>query len=192
MFIRACAGGALLARSLLSARVNATKEDRTMAKKVLVPVNKNDRLEEVIHYIEKVTQPGASVVFLINHPTINHKWLQAYCGIIECGLEKTLAIERMVQSYSMKMRSQLARQKVFNTCAALHKLGVKVAVENYTGGLRKALKSYVLGGDVDLIVMRPGIGNRFMNFLQGVVSICDLTRRSAFSPVFVHNPKGHI
>jgi hypothetical protein len=74
----------------------------------------------------------------------------------------------------------------------LHKLGVKVAVENYTGGLRKALKSYALGGAVDLIVMRPGIGNRFMNFLQGVVSIRNLIRRNALSPVFVLNPKGHI
>ncbi|MGE5305318.1 MAG: hypothetical protein ACM3TN_18565 [Alphaproteobacteria bacterium] len=163
-----------------------------MAEKILVPLKRYDRVEEVIPYIEKVTQPGASVVFLIHHPTNNHKWLQAYCGIMESGLEKTLAIRRMVESYSMKMRSQLARQKVFNTCAALHKLGVKVAVEIYTGSLRKTLKSHVLGGDVDLIVMRPGIGNRFMNFLQGVISVRNLIRRTAFVPVFVLNPKQHI
>jgi hypothetical protein len=177
---------------LLPVRVNAKKEDRTMAEKILVPLKRHDRVEEVIPYIEKVTRPGASVVFLIHHPVNSLKWLQAYCGIMECGLEKTIAMRRMVESYSMKMRRQLAQHKVFNTCEALHRLGVKVAVEIYTGSLRKTLRSYVLGGDVDLIVMRPGIGHRIMNFLQGVVSIRAMVQRTAFSPVFILNPKGHI
>jgi hypothetical protein len=111
---------------------------------------------------------------------------------MECGLEKTMAIRRMVESYSVKMRRQLAQQKVFHTCEALHMLGVKVAVEIYTGSLRKTLRSYVLGGDVDLIVMRPGIGHRIMNFLQGMVSIPNMIRQTALSPVFVLSPKGHI
>jgi hypothetical protein len=182
----------LLAHSLLSIWVNAKKEDTTMAEKILVPLKRHDRVEEVIPYIDKVTQPGASVVFLIHHPVDGLKWLQAYCGIMECGLEKTMAIRRMVESYSIKMRRQLAQQKVFHTCDALHKLGVKVAVEIYTGNLRKTLRSYVLGGDVDLIVMRPGIGHRIMIFLQGMVSIRNIVRQTAFSPVFVLSPKGHI
>jgi hypothetical protein len=161
-----------------------------MAEKILVPLKRHDRVEEVVPYIEKVTQPGPSVVFLIHHPVNSFKWLQAYCGIMECGLEKTMAIRRMVESYSVKMRRQLAQQKVFHTCEALHKLGVKVAVEIYTGSLKRTLRSYVLGGDVGLIVMRPGIGHQIMNFLQGVVSIGNMIRRTAFSPVFVMNPKG--
>jgi hypothetical protein len=177
---------------LLSIRVNAKKEDRTMAEKILVPLNRHDRVEEVIPYIEKVTQPGMSVVFLIHHPVNSFKWLQAYCGIMQCGLEKRMAIRRMVESYSVKMRRQLAHQKVFHICEALHKMGVKIAVEIYTGSLRKTLRSYVLGGDVGLIVMRPGIGYRIMNFLQGIVSIRAMVRRTAFSPVFVLNPKGYL
>jgi len=31
-----------------------------------------------------------------------------------------------------------------------------------------------------------------MNFLQGIVSIRAMIRRTAFSPVFVLDPKGHI
>jgi len=163
-----------------------------MAEKILVPLNRHDRVEEVIPYIEKVTQPGMSVVFLIHHPVNSLKWLQAYCGIMQCGLEKTMAIRRMVESYSAKMRGQLAQRKVFQTCEALHKLGVKVAVEIYAGSLSKTLRSYVLGGDVGLIVIRPGIGYRIMNFLQGIVSIRAMIRRTAFSPVFVLNPKGYL
>ena len=163
-----------------------------MAEKILVPLKRHDRVEEVVPYIEKVTQPGTSVVFLIHHPVNSLKWLQAYCGIMGCGLERTVAIRRMVESYSMKMRSQLAHQKVFHTCEALHRLGVKMAVEIYTGSLRKTLRGYVLGGDVDLIVMRPGIEHRIMNFLQGMVSIPNMIRQTALSPVFVLSPKGHI
>ncbi len=95
----------LLARSLLSIGVNAKKEDRTTAEKILVPLKRHDRVEEVIPYIEKVTQPGMSVVFLIHHPVNSFKWLQAYCGIMQCGLEKTMAIRRMAESYSGKTQA---------------------------------------------------------------------------------------
>ena len=157
-----------------------------MAEKILVPLKRHDRVDEVIPYIEKVTKPGRSIVFLIHHPVNNFKWLQAYCEIMQCGVEKTTAIRKMVESYSTKMRRQLTHQKVFRTCEALHELGVKVAVETYKGSLRKTLRTYMLGDDVELIVMRPGIGHQIMNFLQGMI------RRPTFSPVFVLNPKGHI
>src|SRR5215475_3357971 len=163
-----------------------------MAEKILVLLKRHDRVEEVVPYIEKVTQPGTSVVFLIHYLVNSFKWLQAYCGIMGCSLERTLAIRRMVESYSVKMRRQLAQQNVFHTCEALHKLGVKVAVEIYSGSLRETLRRYVLGGDVDLIVMRPGILHRIVNFLQGVVSIRNIIRRTAFSPVFVFNPKAYL
>ena len=157
-----------------------------MAEKILVPLKRHDRVDEVIPYIEKVTKPGRSIVFLIHHPVNNFKWLQAYCGIMQSGVEKTTAIRKMVESYSTKMRRQLTHQKVFRTCEGLHKLGVKVAVETYKGSLSKTLRTYMLGDDVELIVMRPGIGHQNMNFLQGMI------RRPTFSPVFVLNPKGHI
>ncbi len=160
-----------------------------MAEKILIPLKRHDRLEDFIPYIEKVTQPGASVVFLVHHPVNNFKWLQAYCGVMECGLEKTMAMTRMFESYSLKVREQLTRQKVFYTCEALHRLGVKVAVEMYTGSLRKTLSSSIFGKDVDLIVMRPGIARRIMNFLHGMASVRDLIRRTAFSPMLVLNTK---
>ena len=163
-----------------------------MGEKILVPLKRHDRVEDVIPYIQKVTQPGMSVVFLIRCPVNGLKWLQAYCGIMQSGLEKTMAIRRMIESYSAKMRGQLAERKVFHTCEALHRVGGKVAVDLYSGSLRKTLKSYVLHGDVDLIVMRPAIGHRVMNFLEGIVSLRVMLRKTAFSPVFVLNPKGCI
>ena len=48
-----------------------------MAAKILVPLKKHDRVEEIVPYIEKVAEPGASVVFLVHHPVNGFKWLQA-------------------------------------------------------------------------------------------------------------------
>jgi 23S rRNA C2498 (ribose-2'-O)-methylase RlmM len=69
-----------------------------MAAQILVPLKKHDRIEEIVPYIEKVTEPGASVVFLVHHPVNGFKWLQAYCRIAQCGLEKTLTMRRMMES----------------------------------------------------------------------------------------------
>jgi len=39
-----------------------------MAEQVLVPLKRNDRVEEIISYVEKVNQPGMEVVFLVRYP----------------------------------------------------------------------------------------------------------------------------
>jgi hypothetical protein len=161
-----------------------------MAQKILVALKRGDRIEEIVPYLEEVTKPGMSVVFLIHHPVKGFKWLQAYCGIMQCGLDSALAIRRMIESYSMRMRTQLARQKVFNTCENLHKLGVKAAVDVYTGSRREALRSYGNNGDTHLIVMWPGIGQRIMSILHGAVSIGSIFSEPFFSSVLLfHSDK---
>jgi len=142
-----------------------------MNNRILVPLKRDDRLEEIVPYIEKVARPGASVVFLIRHPVSGLKWLQAYRGIAQCGLEKSLAVRQMIESYSLKMRRQLFERRVFQTCGALHDMALNIAVDVYTDSLRKALRSYANRGDAPLVIMRPGIGQRIMSFLQGAVSI---------------------
>lgn len=156
--------------------------------KILVPLKKHDRIEEIVPYIEKVTEPGSSVVFLIQRPISGFKWLQAYCGISQCDLEKTLAVRRMIESYSLKMQMQLAQRRVFQTCGALHDMGLNFTVDVYTGSLRKTLRSYANNGDVQLLVMRLGIGQRIMGFLQGVDSIGTMLRRPTASSVLLLQP----
>ena len=142
-----------------------------MNNRILVPLKKHDRLDEIIPYIEKLARPGASVVFLIRHPVSGLKWLQAYCGIAQCGLEKSLTVRRMIESYSLKMRRPLFERRVFQTCGALHDMALNIAVDVYTDSLRMALRSYANRGDAPLVIMRPGIGQRMVSFLQGAVSM---------------------
>jgi hypothetical protein len=159
-----------------------------MAAKILVPLKRRDRIEEIIPYIEQVTQPGVSVVFLVHHPVNGFKWLQAYCGIAQCGLEKTLAVRRMMESYSLKMRRQLAQRRVFRTCEALHSMGVNITVDVYTGSLRRTLRSYASNGDAELLVMRPWLGQRIISFLHAVDAIGTMFRRPTTSSVLLLHP----
>ncbi|HEX9156337.1 MAG TPA: hypothetical protein VF819_12265 [Nitrospira sp.] len=160
-----------------------------MAEKILVPLKRHDRVEEVVPYIERVTRPGMGVVFLIHHPVSGLKWLQAYCGIMECGLDNALMLRKMMESYAVKTRRQLAEQKVFQTCQGLHRLGVKTAVEVYSGSLTKNLKSYVSKGDAQLVLVRSGMGQGIKSFLRRTLSLCGLFQPPAYRSVLLLYPR---
>jgi hypothetical protein len=130
-----------------------------------------------------------SVVFLIHHPVNGFKWLQAYCGIMQCGLDNALMLRKMVESYSVRTRRQLAQQKVFQTCQALHRLGVKTAVEVYSGSLTKNLKSYVGKEDAPLVLVRSEMGQGIGSFLRRALSVCGLFQPPASQSVLLLYPR---
>jgi hypothetical protein len=165
-----------------------SKGGKTMTAKILVPLKRHDRIDQIVPSIAKVAEPGARVVFLVHHWVNGFKWLQAYCGIAQCGLEKTLAVRRMTESYSLKMRAQLAQRRVFQTCEALHHMGLNITVDVYTGSLRKTLESYANNGDTQLLVMRSGIGQRIMSFLRGVDAIGIMLRGPTTSSLLLLYP----
>ncbi|HZD39289.1 MAG TPA: hypothetical protein VE131_01120 [Terriglobales bacterium] len=159
-----------------------------MEKKILVPLGRGDRIEDIIPYLKTVSQPGMRVVFLMHHRANRLRWLQAYCGIMECGLDQSLALARMTESYSFRTRLQLAEQKVFRNCASLHQLNVKMSAELYQGSLRTALRSYVRNGDVGLILMRPGIGIQMTSLLRKTVAFWSSFKQPLVSPVLLVHP----
>jgi hypothetical protein len=159
-----------------------------MAEKILVPLGNRDRIDEVIPYLEKLAQTETRVVFLIHHPVSGFKWLQAYCGIMQCGLDNALMLRKMMESYSVKTRRQLAEQKVFQTCEALHRLGVKTAVEVYSGGLKKTLNGYVRNGDVDLVIMRPRVELRITRSIKKTFARWSGFKRPSVPPVLLLHP----
>jgi hypothetical protein len=154
-----------------------------MAKKILVPLKKDNRIEEIIPYLKEVIQPDTTVVFLIPHPVNGFQWLQAYCGAMEGLTDNALALWRMAESDSVRTRRRLAEQRVFHTCEALQKLGVKIAVDVCRGGLRKALRSHIRNGDVELIVTRPWIGLRVTSFLRESVCFWSVLKQPSSTPL---------
>jgi hypothetical protein len=67
-------------------------------------------------------------------------------------------------------------------------MGVNITVDVYKGSLRKALRRYASNGDGQLLVMRSGIGQRIMSFLQGVDVIGTIFRRPTTSSVLLLHP----
>ena len=80
---------------------------------------------------------------------------------------------------------QLAGQKVFSACEALHRLGVIVTVDIYAGSLSKTLSSYTSHENVQFVVMQRGIGQRIASYLQGIVSIRSIFRHPFSSSMFI-------
>lgn len=155
-----------------------------MNKKILVPLARNDRTEEMIPYVENVARPGMKVVFLVRYPVDGFIWAKE-----EFGMKSALEANKLVSHYSWEENLRRAERKVSSACAALRTKGVEVAVEVYAGSLKKAVRNHTLGGDVHLIMTRAGIGVWIARLFDGTVSVFNWFRRPSFSPVMLINPR---
>ncbi len=138
-----------------------------MAGKILVALKRNDRLEEIIPYIEKIAQPGMKVVFLLRYPVAgDFLWLGDHCVTTESPREAMLAGRRIMQRYSWEVQRALAEQKVLIAREALRRKEIEVAVEIYTDSLRRVVRHYTATGDVHLIMMGAGSGHPMMRSIS--------------------------
>jgi len=160
-----------------------------MAGKILVALKRNDRLEEVIPYIEKVAQPGMKFVFLIQYPLIGaFEWLRDRMRG-EFPEEAAWAEKKIFARYSGEEEERrLAEHKIFLAQQALRKRGVEIVVDVYTGPLRKAVDSYRRQGDLQLIMMRMGSVLRIQSFLHGAIPLLGIFRRPSFSHMLLLHP----
>jgi hypothetical protein len=155
-----------------------------MSKKILVPLGQYDRTEEMIPYIEKVARPGMKVVFLIRYPVDGIRWQTEAFGIMAALQSRELA-----NHYSWEENLRRAKRKVAPACEVLYPKGVEVAVDVYTGSLKKAVRSYTLNGDVHLIMTRAGVGDWIARLFDGTNSVLKWFKRPSFSPVLLINPR---
>src|SRR5262245_24768169 len=101
-----------------------------MNKKILVPLGRYDRSEEMIPYIESVARPGMKVVFLV-------RYLMDGIGPRkeEYGMRAALEAKKFVNHYSWEGNLEKAKQQVASACEALQAKGVETAVDVYAGSL---------------------------------------------------------
>lgn len=160
-----------------------------MAGQILVALRRNERLEQIIPYIERIAQPGMRIVFLIHYPVDGgFGWVRDHWVETESPREAALAGKKILERYSLEEQRQSAEYKVFLAQEALRKRGVEIVADVYTGCLRKVVEGYTRRGDVHLIMMRGGIGLRIMRFLHGTIPFFSLLKRPSFSPVLLLHP----
>lgn len=166
-----------------------------MALQILVALKSEDRLSQMIPYIEKIAQPGMKVVFLIRFSpqtafnALRHNSIELKSPeesrFFEGEFEKPKFTERNFRgTQSMEEQWLSAEHKVFLDLEALLKRGIQITVDVYTGSLNRAVKSYTRKGDVRLIVMRAR-RELMMSFLHKAFHVFGLFKQPTFSPILV-------
>jgi hypothetical protein len=162
-----------------------------MARKILVALKSEDRLSQMIPYIEKIAQPGMRVVFLIRFnpqpvsKASGHDWIELNRPEEQAFFEEKLEKPRLAGTLSMEEQRLSTEHKVFLALEALIKSGVEITVDVYTGSLRRALKSYTCKGDVHLILMRAKTEMMMMDFLYKAFPVFGAFKHRTFAPVLV-------
>jgi len=155
-----------------------------MNKKILVPLGRYDRSEEMILYIENVVRPGMKVVFLVRYPVDGFIWAKE-----EYGMRAALEAKKLVNYYSWEGNLEKAKKQVAPASEALRAKGIETVVDVYAGSLKKAVRSHTLNGDVHLIMTRAGMGDWIARIFDGTISVLKLFKRPSFSPVLLINPR---
>jgi hypothetical protein len=155
-----------------------------MNKKILVPLARNGRTEEMIPYIDKVARPGMNVVFLVRYPVDGFIWAKE-----EYGMRAALQARELVNYYSWENNLENANMQLAHACEALSAKGVEATVDLYAGSLKNAVRSHTINGDVHLIMTGAGIGDWIARLFDGTGSVFDWFKRTSFSPVMLINPR---
>jgi len=167
-----------------------------MAPQILVALKSEDRLSQMIPYIEKIAQPGMKVVFLIRfspqpaskasrHDSIELEFLQE-SRFFEGESEKPRFTERNFrETQSMEEQRLSAEHKVFLALEALLKRGIEITVDIYTGSLKRVVKNYTRKGNVHFLVKRLGKIPAMMQFVRRAFPIFGSLNGRTFSPVLL-------
>lgn len=160
-----------------------------MAKQILVPLKRKDRIEEIIPCVGRIAQPGMKVVFLFRYPLDGFGgYLRAGMATGETGVLNPTLVRKIGESFTWEGQLRLAEERVLPACEALQKKGAKVSVDFHTGSWKKAVPGYALKGDVHLIMTRAGTGLGIKKFLHDLVSTFGLVKQPSSSPMRVVHP----
>jgi hypothetical protein len=103
---------------------------------ILVPLRRNDSIEDVVPYLEQIARPGCKVILLIHYSVERLDWFQ-----------------NRPTTPLMKEQKFVAEKEAFPGLDALRERGVTVALDIYAGPLRKVVKQYTHTGDIDLVMI---------------------------------------
>ena len=154
-----------------------------MAKQILVPMKRNDRVEDFIAYIEKVARPGMKVVFMVRYPVDGLRWSNEEFGIkaIRDGIS-------LANSYTWANCQKEAKERVSRASTALPARKIEVETNLYAGSIRSAVHERMTKGGVHLIVTRAGILEKIARLFNGTNSLLDLFKQPVESAVLMIHP----
>ncbi len=135
-----------------------------MARQILVPLKRSDRLESFLPYIEEIAQPGMKVVLLLQSNVSALKEFSEQLLAIHAGIRPDLLAGRNREQDILE-EQRLAERKLLPLCERLKKQGVHVSVNVYAGSLRRVVRRAMQTNNVHLL-MRPSRVNRARHYLR--------------------------
>ncbi len=159
-----------------------------MSGQILVPLKKDEPIEEIIPYLEEITRPGIRVVFLIHFPADGFTWLRDQLAVMQTETQAIFGNRDLASRYSWEGQRRFAERKVLPARKALEERGVEVAVELHTDSLKRVMRRYTTHGDVHLIVMRAGNRLRGGRSINGKPSFFGFSKRYRHPSVLVLRP----
>jgi hypothetical protein len=153
-----------------------------MANQILVPFNSRLRIEDTTAVIEEAAKPGMRVVFLIRYPVDPWGWFRDHWITTASATHAMLAGRKVMERYSWDRQRALAEEMIAPWRYALEKIGLKVAVDVYTGSLSNVLENYNRGDGISLL-LRAENDLPTMGFLRRASAFFGLFKRASFRPV---------
>ena len=142
-----------------------------MTGQILVPLRRNDRIEDVVPYLERIARPGCKVTLLIHYSVEGLDWFQGQ------SMPSVVEEEKLV-----------AEKNTFLSLEALRERDVTVALDIYAGPLRKVVKQYTLRGDIDLVMIAARSRFRIGRLLQNGFFFLNFSSLSKSSSVLLLRP----
>ncbi|MBI4528228.1 MAG: hypothetical protein HY695_30920 [Deltaproteobacteria bacterium] len=159
-----------------------------MARQILVALKPQQRLDEIMPYIEEIVRPGEKVIFLMRYPVKPWLWLQDHWVTTESITQAMLAGKIMMERYSWEMQKTLAEERIAPARRVLRSKGVDVAPEIYTSSLKTVVETYTRTGEV--LLLQADSGLPLMRFLRSATAFLGFFRKASFPPVLLLRP-GH-
>lgn len=167
-----------------------------MTGQILVALKSQDRLGEMIPYLEKIAEPGSKVVFLVSFsPNADLNGSHDNDPSTLKHGEETQVDENLRETNCALGNYRLpqppedlclgAEQKTYLTLEAFRKRGIEMTVDLYNGSLRSVVKKYLRNGNVDLIMKRTGWYLPMGNLLNRMFPSLALSRQQSLAPVLL-------
>jgi hypothetical protein len=138
---------------------------------ILVPLRRNDKIEDVVPYLEQIARPGSRVILLIHYSVEGLDWLQSK------SLPSVIREQKLV-----------AKKNTFLALEPLRERDVTVALDIYAGPLRKVVKQYTLRGNIDLVMIVAGSRSRIGKLLHNCLLFPNFSCVSKSASVLLLRP----
>lgn len=155
-----------------------------MKKLILVPMKRDDRVGDLLPYVEEVVRPGMKVLFMAPYPVEGFR-----CSHEESGWKAIAEGIRLADYYKWDTNRRKVNELWAPAMEALNAKGIEAVIELYAGSMRRAVREYAARGDIHLIVTRASFGNWVERIFDAAIAVVRSLVRPSFAPVMLVNPR---